>query len=393
MFPESSRKVVAVQEYREAFGRREAHALIGPHNAILQVNYGCYLKCQMCDRHKWVEQEAPVDEVLTTGELANLFAELAGMNTRKITLVGTEPVMRPDLVKLLAEIRDYGLKPELYTAGVLLKDEVIRAILDYSVDTAFSVDGFYPQSHNRIRMPGKNTNVFRRTLSSISRLRESRNNRGLTSKDDLITANFTIQRGNIEDLKTAGTEQIDALGVDVLRLSLVHGEGPYSLNSGDIQTIADFAGRLKSLQTTTEVDLSSGVRDVAAGVISPADFDHGVLVPSEILAGKRNIRCHIGEFSAMIDPKGNVRPCLYLYDDNGPYGSSDRDKFILGNVKEKNFREIWRGDNYANFRSAYEFPHLEAGSRCRTCEYMNHFEELDQALETKDPSGWMMIGW
>lgn len=393
MFSESSRKAVGVQEYRETFGRKEAHALIGPNNVILQVNYGCYLECQMCDRHKWVEQGAPVDEVLTTGELANLFAEFAEMNTRKITLVGTEPVMRPGLLRLLAEIRGHGMKPELYTAGVLLKDEVIRAILDYSVDTAFSVDGFYPQSHNRIRMPSKNIDVFGRTLSSISRLQEARNAMGLTMKNTLITANFTIQRGNIEDLKTAGPEQIDALGVDVLRLSIVHGEGPYSLDSSDMQTVADFARRLKGFQTTTEVDLSSGVKNVVTSVISPADFDNGVLVPSETLTGERKIRCHIGEFSAMIDPKGNVRPCLYLYDDNGPYAESDRDKFVLGNIRQKSFKDIWQGDNYANFRRAYEFPHLEAGSRCRTCEYTDHFEELDQALATEDPSGWVMIGW
>ncbi|MDZ7586193.1 MAG: hypothetical protein U0946_00420, partial [Patescibacteria group bacterium] len=107
----------------------------------------------MCDRYKWTEQGAPVEKTLTGPELFGLFGQFGALKTRKITLVGTEPVLRPDLPQILTDIRQQGIKPEVYTAGIILKDEIIGSILENFSDAAFSVDGFYPNSHNRIRMP------------------------------------------------------------------------------------------------------------------------------------------------------------------------------------------------------------------------------------------------
>ena len=281
----------------------------------------------------------------------------------------------------------------MYTAGIILKDEVIGSILENSGDAAFSVDGFYPVSHNLIRMPDKVFDAFSRTLSSIQHLRSDREKQGLTENQSRISANFTIQAGNIEDLATAGPKEIDALGVDTLRLSIVHGQGAYVLDRTAIPIITGFVTRLRSVaQLKTEVSLSSGIIYLLQGKIASEDFDKNVLVPSDTLKGKEKIRCHIHEFSTMIDPQGNVRPCLYLYDDNGPYNSSDRDQFIMGNIKKQDFASIWNGDEYTAFRKAYEYPNLRSGSRCRTCEYTDHFAELDQAVNGHESIP-VQIGW
>jgi radical SAM protein with 4Fe4S-binding SPASM domain len=380
-------------DYRQAVENKEAHSLIGPNNVILQVNYSCYLHCTMCDRHKWTTQGAPVEEAMTGPELAQLFSQAAALKTRKITLVGTEPVLRPDLPQILTDINEQGIKPEVYTAGIVLQDQVISSILQNSGDAAFSIDGFYPESHNGIRMPDKAFDAFSRTLSSISRLRSARDKSGLTADQSRITVNFTIQSGNLNDLLTAGPDEIEALGVDTLRLSVVHGQGPYVLDRTAIPVIAGFVKRLESAgQLRTEVSLSSGIIYLLAGKITPEDFDQNILIPSETLRGKTKTRCHIHEFSTMIDPEGNVRPCLYLYDDNGPYDTSNRDEFVMGNVKQNSMAEIWNGERYTAFRKAYEYPNLSPGSRCRTCEYNDHFEELDQ-ITAGATTETVQIGW
>lgn len=384
---------IKTSEYQQAFNQKEAHSLIGPNNVILQVNYACYLKCSMCDRHRWVVNGASEKGILTTEELFDLFNQLAVLNTRKITLVGTEPVMRPDLSQILTNIHQQNIKPELYTAGIVLKDEIIGSILENSTDVAFSIDGFYPRSHNRIRMPDGDFDAFYRTLMSISRLREAREKSSSNKQNTHLTANFTIQNDNVLDLMTAGPEEIDNFGVDSLRLSLVHGSGPYVLDQTAIPLIVRFAERIQTAQNLqTQVNFSSGINYLIQGRINPEDFNNNILIPSDMLSGQTTIRCHIHEFSTMVDPQGNIRPCLYLSDDNGPFTVSNRNQFIMGNVKNQSFAEIWNGEKYANFRKTYEYPNLSPASRCRTCEYTEDFQLMDKHL-TQSTDEMIKIGW
>ena len=175
-------------------------------------------------------------------------------------------------------------------------------------------------------------------------------------------------------------------------MSPVHGNGSYALDRHDLPDLRSFASRLARMQprTRTQVDLSSSYLSVVNGSITDADFDDGVLVPSVCLTGNSAPRCHIGNFSVMIDPVGDVRPCLYLYDDNGPYVGSDRDKYVMGNVREQPFADIWNGDRYQRFRKG-GYPDMSAGSRCRTCEYIEDFMDIDQRVRNSE--GTITIGW
>lgn len=385
-----SPRTLTAQEYGQAFENREAHSLIGPNNVLLQVNYSCYLQCKMCERHAWTEDGTLASEMLSSNELKGLFTQLSQLGTRRITLVGTEPVMRPDLPELIHSIRTEGMKPELYTAGIKLDQEVIDAVLDNGCDVVFSVDGLQAASHNEIRTTHKSFNAFHRTLSSICRLREARGIRNLSPKETKISANFTIQRGNIEDLRQVSIDDIDKLGVDVLRMSLVHGQGDYSLRESDITILRDFAERVSFLDTQTEVNLSSAVRYVAQKLINGSDLEKNVLIPSSFLESGHPT-CHIGEYSTMIDPIGDVRPCIYLADDNGVFYGSDRDEHIMGNVRQSPFDKIWNGDKYTQFRNG-NYPDVSDGSRCRTCEYMEDFDLIDQAI-TSPSQETIQIGW
>lgn len=372
------------EEYLTADALGNVYSLIGPNNVILQVNYACYLKCQMCNRHEWVQDGADVDEVLTTEEIVSLIEQLEKLKTNRITIVGTEPVMRKDLPQILREIRSRNIKPELYTAGIILKKNVIEEILNCSVDVAFSIDGLSAVSHNTIRMPNSKFDAFSKTLSSIASLKRRRKEMNLDKRSTRISANFTIQRINIGDLETATCDEIDALNVDVIRFSLVHGDGDYKLDKNDISTILAFARKMKTQKIKTQILFSDGIENLLLNKITEDDFDKGVLVDSNIVNGSIPVKCHIGDSSTMIDPKGNVRPCLYLYDDNGPLHDSDRDKYVVGNIKEKEFGEIWTDKPYLNFRDSNNFPDFDDSCRCNTCEYIGKFQELDTIIEDSD---------
>lgn len=387
-----SRRQISSADYLAAAKEDEVQNVIGPHNVLLQVNYACYLHCEMCDRHEWVKNGAPTDETLTTNELFELIDEFSEMGTRRVTLVGTEPVMRKDLPLILEKIRSTDIKPELYTAGIVLSDEVIHSAIASSSDVAFSLDGFRAESHNGIRVPDRSFDAFKTTVQSANRLSSARSEAGVEKENVRITANFTLQRWNIGDLRDVTPEQIDSLGFDVLRMSVVHGKDSYSLDSSDIPAIVAFMKKIKQNPPSTEISFSDSMEYLDQGLISPLDFDKNSLIPTAISDGTRKLKCHIADYSTMIDPRGDVRPCLYLYDDNGPFSASDRDQYVLGNVKEYSFRQVWNNEAYTAFRKSTAYPNLEPNSRCRTCEYFQQFQAFDEAL-----SGTLVnlieIGW
>lgn len=379
------KRVIDAADYRRASESQEAHNLIGPNNVLMQINYGCYLRCQMCDRWEWTQKGADRDLELGTLELDQVFDQLATVGAKKITLVGTEPVIRSDLPEILSAIRMRDMKPEVYNSGIRMPSNVVDAVLKNSADVAFSVDGFFPESHNAIRWPDGNRDVFTRTVNTVHALRRSRDAAGLTDKHVRLTANMTLQDKNIDDLSRATDEDIDALGVDMLRVSLVHGiqdDGtidPYCLDSTHMQTIADFYRRFQNRsEGRTRVSFSAGIKYISEGMITSQDFDRNILIPSEVVSGDSDMQCTIAEWSTMIDPEGNVYPCLYLLGDNSPYDDKSRHEYRMGNVKEQSFSDIWNGDRYTDFRSSH-FPDTSDNSRCLTCEYVDRFPEMNNA--------------
>jgi len=69
---------------------------------------------------------------------------------------------------------------------------------------------------------------------------------------------------------------------------------------------------------------------------------------------------------------GAVTPCCYLRPDMG-------DRFIMGNVFETSFEDVWRGERYRAFRSAM-LEGREGMPVCNRCRGGTHdlFTSLEQ---------------
>src|SRR5436190_7731993 len=117
------RKQVRVinRRYREA--RMIAAALKSPHHPILAQIIPirrCNLSCAYCNEYDKVSEPVPTEEMLRRID------QLAALGTTAITFSGGEPLLHPELEKIVERIRQHGSIATLITNGYLLSAERIK---------------------------------------------------------------------------------------------------------------------------------------------------------------------------------------------------------------------------------------------------------------------------
>ncbi len=127
-----------------------------PH-VVWEVTQRCNLRCAHChasggpqaapDELTTAEARAFVDQVVEAGR--------AGRGARILVFSGGEPLMRPDLLDLIAQARRGGLAVFLATNGVLLDEPLARRLKALRVGVVIGLDAMTPDLHDEIRgLPG-----------------------------------------------------------------------------------------------------------------------------------------------------------------------------------------------------------------------------------------------
>ncbi len=128
----------------------------GPH-VVWEVTQRCNLRCAHC--HAWGGPHTAPDELST--EEARAFirqvaeAARAGRGARILVFSGGEPLLRPDLMGLIAEARALDLACFLATNGVLLDEALALRLKALRVGVVIGLDAVTPSLHDRVRgLPG-----------------------------------------------------------------------------------------------------------------------------------------------------------------------------------------------------------------------------------------------
>ncbi|MBS2024211.1 MAG: radical SAM protein [Deltaproteobacteria bacterium] len=119
-------------------------ALFDPYRPLmanLVVIRRCNLSCSYCTEYDSVSPPVAFDT------LQKRVGHLARLRTLVVTLTGGEPLLHPDLARVVRSVRDFGMTPAMNTNGFLLTREWIDALNDaglYAMQV--SVDGVLPNA-------------------------------------------------------------------------------------------------------------------------------------------------------------------------------------------------------------------------------------------------------
>jgi MoaA/NifB/PqqE/SkfB family radical SAM enzyme len=94
-----------------------------PIHPVWEVTNACNLKCKQCH----ASSGKPLPDELTTEEGKRLLDSIVAVSEfRMLALGGGEPLVRPDIVELVAYARSLGLEISIATNGTLLTAELAR---------------------------------------------------------------------------------------------------------------------------------------------------------------------------------------------------------------------------------------------------------------------------
>ncbi len=107
-------------------------ARTGQRSVIYEVTTRCNLRCRYC-YNVWNEQDYPRDELDTDGALRLIERIHAQTGCQLLTLTGGEPLLRPDLERLVRHARSLGMACNLITNGTLMTEASARTLVEAGI--------------------------------------------------------------------------------------------------------------------------------------------------------------------------------------------------------------------------------------------------------------------
>ena len=309
---------------------RRRKPLAGPALGTLLVTYRCDLRCEVCDlpARANARRRAGHHE-LDTSALQAVLRDMKQIGTAGVGFTGGEPMLRRDILELLASCTNLGMHAHLNSDGFQVADQA-EAILKTGVRSVnLSLDGPTAEIHDRAR---RKVGSFDTVLGALDALRTARGGR----RNPKITAVTVLTARNLHRAADVVRVAVEA-GADRVGVIPVHDFGQGETLPDEAQVREGLAG-LRDLHRQGLLDNSTGYLD---------------LLPRAFRGEPSPLYCYAPYASVVVDCYGDVYPCFPLMERDEPVG-----KIPLV--------PLWRSAAYAEQRKALE--------SCTACLWNCHTE-------------------
>ena len=295
------------------------------------VSWNTTNACNMYCDHCYRDAGCKAEEELSTAEAKTLLEQIARAGFKIMIFSGGEPLMRPDIVELVAYAASLGLRPVFGTNGTLITLEMAQKLKAAgAMGMGISLDSMDREKHNAFRkFPGawegavqgmRNCRAAGLPFQIHTTVME-RNNHELEALTDFAVAEGAVAHHFFFLVPTGRAKTIEA---ESLRA----------------EAYEDTLTRIMKKQQEVDIELKPTCAPqflrIAAQMGMKTRFRRG---------------CLAGMAYCIISPRGKVQPCAYL-------------NMELGDVRQTPFDEIWKNSEVLN-----KLRTLEYSGGCGSCEY------------------------
>jgi radical SAM protein with 4Fe4S-binding SPASM domain len=273
----------------------------GPETGMVEPTNLCNLSCPTCPTGTGKIRPLPP---MTLDRFDRVLDALAPRMRNLALWNYGEPLLNRDLPRMIAKAKEAGVRVVKVSSNVHFLDgarglALLRSGLDVLI---LSVDGASQETYAKFRKEGD----FEKVAKSVAWLCAEKKRLGLAKPR--IELQFIVMRHNEHELPEM-RRLARAWGVDALRIKTVGADDP---ETKDLVPATRLLSRYEADGETPNV---------------------------------RHAFCTMPWDHTVVNVDGSVTPCCYLRPDMG-------EQFVMGNVFESSFPEIWRGEKYRAFRAS-----------------------------------------
>jgi mycofactocin biosynthetic radical S-adenosylmethionine protein MftC len=263
--------------------------LVGPLAVHLEVVSSCNLTCTHCFAGDLPRHE----KRLSLNELNSLFVQMAAMGSFRLGLTGGEPLLRRDLFDIIDLATNHGLCPCITTNGLLIDDEVARALGERDpVWVNVSLEGATATTNDAVR--GKGT--FERVLDRLRVLR----------RYSRFTLAFTVMSTNIAEVEEC-VELAERVGASTAVFRPLY---PVGVAQRHLDLMPTFDQYHEALQRLAQANTGSGLEMRSIDPFSPVGREEAQSVTYT------NLGCGAGNLVCSVSVSGDTNPCSFLGPDH-----------------------------------------------------------------------------
>lgn len=295
------------------------------------VSWNTTNACNMYCDHCYRDAGCKAEEELSTAEAKTLLEQIARAGFKIMIFSGGEPLMRPDIVELVAYAASLGLRSVFGTNGTLITLEMAQKLKAAgAMGMGISLDSMDREKHNKFRkFPG----AWEGAVQGMRNCRAA----GLP-----FQIHTTVMEWN--------NHELEALTDFAVAEGAVAHHFFFLVPTGRAKTIEAESLRAEAYEDTlTRIMKKQQEVDIE---LKPTCAPQFLRIAAQMGMKTRFRRgCLAGMAYCIISPRGKVQPCAYL-------------NMELGDVRQTPFDEIWKNSEVLN-----KLRTLEYSGGCGSCEY------------------------
>ncbi len=272
----------------------------------------------------------------------------------------------PDLETLLAAARAAGLRVGILSNGIGISEHRAGAIIEHADFIRISQDDA-PDAEQPVRHTFKMYDHLQdevsRSLENLARARKAR-----PQSTCAVGFSYTIQKNNLRSIPrmveyvshSATVRELEM----IVTFKIAHGAGEYLCTEEDLRWLRDEVLTNTAFMDHPCVNLRF-FRDYFFPRLDLVDIARGEPTRSYYRRGR--ISCFTPSLFSFIDAFGGVYVCCHLYDDNGDFDSERRRNYVIGDITERSFLEVWGSPEYQQLRARLMPINVDAMPACGEC--------------------------